>query len=71
MLEQMEKDIDVWGSVEDGNLKPITEWLGKKIHQYGKLKKPQELLLNAMGGELDPLKYTGYLKKKFGELYGI
>ena len=71
MLEQMEKDIDVWGSVAEGNLKPITDWLGKKIHQYGKLKKPQELLLDAMGGELDPLKYTGYLKKKFGELYGI
>ena len=71
MLRQMEKDLDVWGAVRGGDLKPLTAWLGEKIHQYGSLKKPQDLLMNAMGAPLDPAVYTGYLKDKFRELYRL
>ncbi len=71
MLRQMEKDIDVWGIAESGDLRPITAWLADKIHRYGCLKKPQEVLLNAMGGPLDASFYTGYLKDKYKDLYGI
>ena len=70
MLQQMEKDLDVWTTVEQGDLAPVTAWLAERIHQYGSLKKPQELLPAAMGGPLDATVYTGYLKKKFSELYG-
>ena len=71
MLRQMEKDLDVWSSVREGNLAPVTAWLCERIHQYGKLKKPQDLLLGAMGAPLDPAVYTGYLKNKFSELYHL
>ena len=71
MLRQMEKTVDVWGSVARGDLSPATAWLTDKIHQYGRLKKPQEILLNAMGGPLDATVYTDYLKKKFSELYAL
>ena len=71
MLREMEKTVDVWGNVAKGDLSPITAWLTDKIHQYGTLKKPQDLLPAAMGGPLDPAVYTGYLKKKFSELYGL
>ncbi len=71
MLREMEKTVDVWGTVAKGDLSPVTAWLADRIHQYGMLKKPQDLLLPAMGGPLDPAAYTGYLKKKFSELYGI
>ena len=71
MLRQMEKDIDVWGTVEKGDLQPVTAWLAERIHRYGSLKKPQDLLPAAMGGPLDASVYTGYLKKKFGELYRL
>ena len=71
MLRQMEKDIDVWGPVAKGDLSAVTAWLTDKVHQYGHLKKPQDLLPVAMGGPLDAAVYTGYLKKKFGELYGL
>ena len=71
MLAQMQQSFDVWAAVSEGNLRPVTEWLGQRIHQYGKLKKPKELLLNAMGGPLEPLAYTGYLKKKYTELYQL
>ena len=71
MLRQMEKTVDVWGPVAKGDLSPVTAWLTENIHQYGALKKPQDLLPAAMGGPLDATVYTDYLKKKFSELYGL
>ncbi len=71
MLHQMEKDVDVWGAAESGCLKPINDWLDEKVHRFGRLKKPVEILLGAMGGPLDAAVYTEYLKQKYGELYGI
>ncbi len=71
MLGEMEKTVDVWGAVARGDLSPVTAWLTEKIHQYGSLKKPQEILPAAMGGPLDAKVYTGYLKKKYSELYHL
>ena len=71
MLRQMEKTVDVWGSVAKGDLAPVTAWLTEKVHQYGSLKKPQEVLAGAMGGPLDPKVYTGYLKEKYSKLYNL
>ena len=71
MLRQMEKTVDVWGTVAKGDLSPVTAWLTENIHQYGALKKPQDLLPAAMGRPLDATVYTDYLKKKFSELYGL
>ena len=71
MLRQMEKDIDVWGTVAKGDLSPVTAWLTGKIHQYGSLKKPHDLLPAAMGGPLDAAVYTEYLKTKFSSLYRL
>ena len=71
MLRQMEKTVDVWGTVAKGDLSPVTAWLTENIHQYGALKKPQDLLPAAMGGPLDAKVYTDYLKKKFSELYRL
>ena len=71
MLQEMEKDIDVWTTVAKGDLSPVTAWLTEKVHQYGHLKKPCDLLPAAMGGPLDATVYTGYLKKKFTDLYKL
>ena len=71
MLREMEKTVDVWGTVEKGDLSPVTAWLTDRIHRYGCLKKPQDLLPAAMGGPLDASVYTAYLKKKFSELYSL
>ncbi len=71
MLREMEKTVPVWDTVAAGHLAPVTAWLTERIHQYGCLKKPKDLLAGAMGGPLDPSVYTGYLKKKFSELYRL
>ena len=71
MLRQMEKEVDVWGTVAAGDLSPVTAWLADRIHRYGRLKKPKELLAGAMGGPLDAGIYTEYLRNKYMQLYGI
>ena len=35
--------------LEEGNLTPIKEWLTRNIHQYGKMKKPLEILTDVTG----------------------
>lgn len=71
MLEAMKQTVDVDKCVAAGDLKPVTAWLGERIHQYGNLLKPAELLRNAMGAEFDPNCYVAYLTKKYTELYRL
>ena len=71
MLRRMEGDLDVWGIVATGDLRPINAWLDEKVHRFGRLKKPQDVLLYAMGEPLDATVYTAYLKEKYSALYGL
>ena len=70
MLQNMEKDIDVWGSVAKGDLSAISGWLREKIHQYGSLMEPTDVVKNACG-DFDPAVYTDYLTKKYRGIYGL
>lgn len=53
----------------EGNLKPIVKWLTDRIHQYGKTKKPLDLLLEATGESLNVSYYIDYLKEKYTKIY--
>ena len=70
MLNNMEGDMDVWGPVSQGDLSGVSEWLREKIHQYGGLLEPADVVKNACG-EFDPTIFAGYLEKKYTELYGL
>ena len=70
MLQNMEKEMDVWGAVAQGDLSGISNWLREKIHQYGHLLEPAEIIKNACG-TFDPTVYTDYLTRKYSELYGL
>ena len=70
MLRNMEKEIDVWGPVAKGDLSQVSAWLREKVHQYGSLKPPKDVVKNACG-EFDPTVYTDYLTKKYTEIYRL
>jgi len=70
MLRNMERDIDVWGPVSRGDLSPVSGWLRDKVHQYGGLLEPADVVKNACG-RFDPTVFADYLEKKYGELYGL
>ena len=71
MLERMEREIDVWGPVERGDLRPVTAWLGKKLHRYGKLLTPAQALESVCGAPFDPECYVNYLTRKYTALYNL
>ncbi|MGG1399443.1 carboxypeptidase M32 [Bacillus salipaludis] len=57
--------------LEKGELLPVQEWLTKHIHQYGKLKKPLEILKDVTGEGLNPSYLIDYLYQKYGEVYQL
>ncbi|HIT31802.1 MAG TPA: carboxypeptidase M32 [Candidatus Enterenecus stercoripullorum] len=70
MLKNMEREFDVWGPVSRGDLSQVSAWLGDKVHQYGGLLTPAEVVKNACG-DFDPTVYTDYLVEKYSRLYGL
>lgn len=57
--------------LEEGNIAPIREWLTKNIHQYGKMKKPLEILQDVTGEGLNANYLADYLEAKYKEIYGL
>ncbi|WP_396953686.1 carboxypeptidase M32 [Neobacillus mesonae] len=57
--------------LEEGRLLPIKEWLTKRIHQYGKLKKPLEILQDVTGEGLNAKYLIDYLYEKYGQVYQL
>lgn len=70
MLKNMERDIDVWGPVSRGDLSQVSGWLKEKVHRYGRLLEPADVVKNACG-RFDPNLFADYLEKKYTELYGL
>lgn len=70
MLQNMEKEMDVWSRVAKGDLSEVSAWLKEKVHQYGSYLEPAEVVKNACG-EFEPEVYVDYLTRKYTELYGL
>ena len=70
MLCNMEKDFPVWKEVRAGKLTGVSAWLKEKVHQYGSLLTPGEIVKNACG-DFDPTVYTDYLTEKYNKLYDL
>lgn len=57
--------------LEQGNLKPIQEWLTEKVHQFGKLKQPLEILHSVTGEGLNADYLAEYLTAKYKDVYQL
>ncbi len=70
MLQNLEAEQDIWSKVAQGDLSEVTAWLKDKVHQYGCLREPNEIVKNACG-DFDPKVYTDYLVEKYTEIYNL
>ncbi|GAA0348060.1 carboxypeptidase [Bacillus carboniphilus] len=57
--------------LEEGNLQPIKDWLTENIHQYGRMKKPLEILKDVTNEELNAQYLVEYLKDKYSKVYQL
>ncbi len=57
--------------IEDGQYAELLGWLRKNIHAHGRKFTLDELAKKVTGEPLQSRSYVAYLKKKFGEIYGV
>lgn len=58
-------------AIRRGEVNKVVEWLHDKVHQYGKLLTPKELIEKATGEPLNGSYLANYLEKKFRDLYQL
>ena len=72
LFEQAARDIPSLSSqIEHGEFGGLLNWLRKNLHQHGRKFTLDELARRITGEPLTTKPYLGYLKKKFGEIYGV
>ncbi len=72
LWKKIEGDIpDLEDQIRQGKFDALLGWLREKIHRYGSKYEPQELVLRATGSKIDPAPYLGYLRQKYGAIYGL
>lgn len=71
LYKQMDKDMDIEKVIEKDELPKIKEWLTDNVHKYGKLMKPEELIVKATGEKLNPKYYIEYLNDKYSKIYDL
>ncbi|WP_017727893.1 carboxypeptidase M32 [Halalkalibacterium ligniniphilum] len=70
LKEALDKELPNFDDlIEKGNYEPIRQWMTKNVHQYGKLKKPAEIIKDITGGGIDSQPLVRYLEEKYRRLY--
>lgn len=57
--------------IENGQYADLLGWLRKNVHAHGRKFTLDELAKKVTGESLQSRSYVAYLKKKFGEIYGV
>ncbi len=56
-------------ALADGATRPASRWLGERIHRFGSLLEPRDLIEGATGEAPSEAPLLDYLDAKFGEIY--
>jgi carboxypeptidase Taq len=72
LWEKINKEIqDLDDQIRNGDFSELLAWLRKNIHQHGQKYEPQKLVETVTGSRISPEPYVRYLRKKYGEIYGL
>ena len=62
---------EILDEMRRGEFGTLHNWLRENVYQHGRKYTPQELIKRVTGQDLTIEPYIRYLKRKYGELYGI
>ncbi|MCX8169155.1 MAG: carboxypeptidase M32 [Candidatus Methanomethylicia archaeon] len=65
ILKHMEKNVNLKENILKLNFKPIREYLKVKVHVWGSVYEPKELLKRSFGEEMKPEYLIQYLEEKY------
>ena len=57
--------------IADGDFTPLLEWLRDRIHRFGAIYEPGDLIVRITGGELSPEPFLEYIHDKYSEIYAL
>ncbi|WP_368504394.1 carboxypeptidase M32 [Alkalihalophilus sp. As8PL] len=70
LKEALVKDLPNFDElIRTGEYAPIRQWMTDNVHQYGKMKKPAEIIKDITGGGIDSKPLVRYLEEKYRRLY--
>jgi carboxypeptidase Taq len=67
----VDKRPEIMPQMERGEFEALLDWLRENIHRHGKKYEPDDLISNATGHPPNTGAYLRYLRRKFGDLYGL
>ena len=70
-MDDLRTTLDVDAQLAAGNLRPLKEALSARLWKYGQSREPQWLVQSLCGGPFDAAHYTGYLTRKYMELFEL
>lgn len=72
LFEQARKELgDLDAQFARGEFTPLREWLTEKIYRHGRKFTLNELAVQITGEPLQTRSYLAYLKRKYGQIYGL
>ncbi|HEX9077456.1 MAG TPA: carboxypeptidase M32 [Anaerolineae bacterium] len=72
LFDQAVKDVpSIPDRIAQGEFSDLLGWLGEKVHQHGRKYTLNELAIRVTGEPLQSRSYLAYLKRKYGEIYGL
>lgn len=71
LLNAMKKEIDVDAVLASDDYSPIKNWSCEHIHQYGRSRKPNQLIKDATGEALNPQYLIDYLRELYYGVYKV
>ncbi len=66
-----EEHPDLEEHIAAGDFAPLREWLGGRVHRYGRMFTPAQTLRRAIGTDLDAEPFLDYLWEKHADIYGV
>ncbi|MBI4789741.1 MAG: carboxypeptidase M32 [Chloroflexi bacterium] len=72
LFDKAMKDVPAIPSqIEQGEFTGLLRWLRENVHQHGRKFTLKELATRVTGEPLQARPYVAYLKKKYGDIYGL
>jgi len=62
---------DLEERIAAGDFAPLREWLGGRLHRYGRMFTPAQTLRRAIGADLDAKPFLDYLWDKHSDIHGL
>lgn len=72
LFDKAVRDVpDLPTQIANGEFLGLLDWLRANVHTHGRKFTLNELAIRATGEPLQSRSYVAYLRKKFGEIYGV